>query len=138
MKIAINTISWGNTLANIAKVLDMIALAGYHGVEFAQRPDSLGVKNIEELKKLLDERNLKLLTIVGGTLKERVGFCDTVHPEYLHAEHKDLPHVNYALEKGFIVAFHPRVYTPRGRYEDIEAELIRIKAAIENYEACNG
>lgn len=26
----------------------------------------------------------------------------------------------------------------RGRYEDIEAELIRIKAAIDNYEACNG
>ena len=124
MNVGVSTISWGIQIANISEVLDVIKLAGFQGVEIPQRPDSLGVANIEELKILLDERDLELLTFNGGTLKERVDFCGDIYPQYLYVEHWDLKNVNYALERGFTVAFHPRVFAPNGQLSDVIA-LIR-------------
>lgn len=118
MKIGFETIIWGMQINDLKYALDIIAEAGYQGVEFAQRPDALGVNNIDELLKLLKERNLTLLSFVGGTLDERMAFCGDFRPEYMYVEHSDLKSLPEAIQRGFIPSLHLRVFTPLRRYTD--------------------
>ena len=122
MKIGFHTITWGIQLDDIESTLDVIAEAGYQGVEFAQRPDVLRVKDSEELRQLLAERNLVLIGLVGGTLTERMEFFGNVPPEYLYvddADPKAIPSaVKKAAEKGFTLAVHPRMFMPVSRLSD--------------------
>ena len=81
MKVGFQTIVWGPRVRNLEYMLDVIAMAGYEGVELFQRPDVLG--SIERVLKLLEERQLKLIALVGGSLAERMDFCRDFRPEYL-------------------------------------------------------
>lgn len=120
MRIGYETIIWGIQLDNeIKRVLDTITEAGFEGVEFVQRPDALGVKNVNELLKLLNERGLVFLSLAGGALKERMSFCGDVRPEYMYMEHWDLVNTSLATRLGFIPALHPRAFTPVRRFTDI-------------------
>lgn len=119
MKVGVETVTWGIRLHPIEKILDLIAEAGYQGVEIAQRFDSIGVRDIDHLLNLLSRRNLRLTGLVGGTLAERIAFCRTACVDYLYVEPWELPKLNTAIEKGFRPALHPRIFSPVSRSEDI-------------------
>lgn len=118
MKIGFNTMIWGFRLESIEEVLDTIAEAGYQGVEFGQRPDGLGVDDVEELRALLEARDLEFVGLYSGTLKERVDFCKDFRPSHLFLEHWALEHAPYAIEHGFTLALHPSRFTSVRRSED--------------------
>jgi sugar phosphate isomerase/epimerase len=65
MKVGYETIIWGPYVDNLKRVLDVIAAAGYQGVEFAQHPETLG--DVRELLRLLQERDLTLLGLTIGS-----------------------------------------------------------------------
>ena len=99
MKIGCETITWGIQVDNIVEILDLLEELGFHGVEFAQRFNLLGVENAETLQNLLQERNLSFLSLVGGTLDERIGFCDQQLPEYLYVEPWELDKVSVLFRR---------------------------------------
>ncbi len=80
MKIGFKSRLWGSRIDNIEEVLDLIADAGYQGVEFSQRPENLGCKDIDELQTLLIKRNLILLSLTCGSLGERLTFLGENKP----------------------------------------------------------
>jgi len=99
MKFAFQTIIWGRHINDVELVFDIIAACGYAGVEFAQRPkdirvrdkekpgDSRPIHNIDELLNLLAVRGLTLVSLAGGSLCERMEFCGpNFRPEYLYVE----------------------------------------------------
>ena len=104
MKFAFETVIWGRRLDDVELVLDVISACGYKGVEFAQSPDEIfvrdsnapggsrPVKDIEELNNLLqkDGRKLRLVCLAGGTIKSRVAFCGSIfRPDFLYVEDWD-------------------------------------------------
>lgn len=118
MKIGIHSRIWGIKFRDIRRALDLIAEAGYQGVEFSQRWDALGVQGPEELLELLKERNLVLLSLTNGTLKERLAFCRKSCPEYLYIKHWDLKKIPAMKRLGFTPALHPGMFTPIRRIAD--------------------
>lgn len=116
-KVGIQTNIWGSRLTDIRQVLKQIAHYGYRGVEFGQRPDMLGIRNIDELLELLDEHNLSLLGITSGTLLERIRFCNHFRPAYLYIEEWEGAVAEQALAAGFTLALHPSVFTQVNRIE---------------------
>ena len=145
MKIGINTISWGLHISDLRNVLSLVADAGYKGVELSQRPDALGLHSgVKELIQLLNALDLSFLTIVGGTLRERVDFCEDVRPEYLYVEPWDFDNIPYATDRDIKVAFHPRVFAPNSRpdeylrltskYKDLNIILDTAHAFLSGYD----
>ncbi|GAB4461900.1 MAG: hypothetical protein OHK0029_27880 [Armatimonadaceae bacterium] len=141
MKIGYQTIVFGQRIDDLESVLDTIALAGFTGVEFAQRPEMLRVRRdgmsvpvrIGELQALLTQRNLTFLGIAGGTLQERMDFCDGVHdpeasapfrPQYLYVEECTPETHRAAADRGYNLALHPHVYM----------RLQRLSAAVRHLE----
>jgi signal transduction histidine kinase len=94
----------------------MIAAAGYQGVEFAQRPETLG--DLERLLRFLRERDLEFLGLAGGMLWERVEYCGTNRPHYLYVEDWHPIDAPQAIELGFVLALHPHVYKRVHRLSD--------------------
>ncbi len=118
MKIGFKSRLWGSRIDNIEDVLDLIAYAGYQGVEFSQRPENLGCKDIVELQKLLSERNLTLLSLTCGSLGERLSFLGENKPLYLSIRHNDIPKTPELINSGHSPALHPGVFTPIRRLSD--------------------
>ena len=88
MKIGAETVIWGQQIDDLPGALDLLEFHGCEGVEFSQRPDTLG--NARELKSMLRDRSLHLLGLAGGTLRERMEFCgDVLRPDYLYVESWD-------------------------------------------------
>lgn len=108
MKIGFQTIVWGPRVENVEYMLDVIAGAGFEGVEFMQRPEVLG--NINHIVKLLKERNLELIGLTGGSLAERMEFCGEFRPEYLYVDTWDEEAAFKAMDKGFTVGLHVHAY----------------------------
>jgi sugar phosphate isomerase/epimerase len=108
MQVAYQTIIWGPYIDDLEGALSIIASAGYQGVEFAQRPERLG--RIENLLRLLQERNLALIGLAGGTLQERMEFCGSIRPLYLYVEDWDPSIALKAVSDGFTLALHPHVF----------------------------
>ena len=127
MKFGYQTIVFGPRIDDLANVLDTIAAAGFTGVEFAQRPEMLRVRaemhsspvRIADLRRLMEERGLTFLGMAGGTLEERMDFCDGVgdpykpepyRPLYLYVEDSSADTQRLAAERGYNLALHPHVY----------------------------
>lgn len=127
MKIGYQTIVFGPRIDDLEAVLDIIAGAGFTGVEFAQRPEMLRVcrgpetvpVRIGELRQMLAERGLTFLGISGGTLDERMDFCDGVgddtnpepfRPLYLYVEECDAETQRRVAARGYDMALHTHVY----------------------------
>ena len=121
MRVAAQTVIWGNRLDNLANVLDLLATHGCEGVEFSQRPEMLG--NIATLLELLGERRLTFLGLSGGTLLDRMRFCGEVgRPEYLYVEGWDRE-APAAVAEGFTLALHPHLFKPLHRLDDAKGLL---------------
>jgi signal transduction histidine kinase len=136
MKIGIQTIIYGPTIDDLDAVLDTIAEAGFKGVEFSQRPEMLRVRTesgsdpvtYADLCRRLHDRNLTFLGMAGGTLEERMRFCEgygsaedatapSLRPLYLYAEDCGIEDQTSAALWGFNLALHPHVYMRHQRLE---------------------
>ena len=123
-RLGYQTIIWGPQIDDLEGVLDVICKAGYEGVEIAQRPTMIRMKGklshvgIDELCRLLEERDLSLLGFAGGTLEERLSYCGSVLPEYLYVEDWDPQIAPLALKRGFTLGLHPHVYKKIHRLSD--------------------
>jgi signal transduction histidine kinase len=146
MKIGCQTIIYGPALDDLDAVLDTIAEAGFQGVEFSQRPEMLRVRTPNgskpvsywDLCRHLQERNLVFLGLVGGTLEERMRFCegygsieegkDTLptRPLYLYVEDCTIEDQTSAALWGFNLALHPHVHMKNQR---LEASAILLQEA---------
>ncbi len=124
MKAAIQTTLWGPLLEDrdeLCEILDVVAAAGYEGVEFAQRPGALGVRDIGELLELLSERALTLVGLSGGSVEERMAFCQEFRPTYLSVEELGFP--AEPRVPPFRFALHPHVYKTGPSFEDVRQAL---------------
>ena len=120
MRPGYQTVIWGPRIDNFDYVLDVIANAGFEGVELSQRPDhvSLAGKPVESIGKLLDllsKHGLELAGLSGGTLRERMDFCEEYRGCYLYTEQWDEESSHIALDLGFTLALHPHMFTPTRR-----------------------
>ena len=118
MKIGFKTRLWGSRIKNLQKVLDLIADAGYQGIELSQRPEDIGCRDCDELWELLSERNLTLLSINCGSVQERISFLGKYKPCYFYIRHSDIPRIPYLIKSGFTPALHPGVFSPIRRVSD--------------------
>lgn len=117
MKIGFQTIVWGPRVRRIEYMLDVIAAAGYQGVELFQRPEVLG--SIHKILHLLEKRHLKLIGLSGGSLKERMDFCGKdFRPEYLYVDTWDEQEACEVMNAGFTLGLHPHAYMPVGDLGD--------------------
>jgi sugar phosphate isomerase/epimerase len=128
MQIGCQTILWGRKISNLEEVVKTIAQAGFSGIEFAQRPDLLGIGNDpKELKLLLEDYDLKLLGLAGGTLAERIKFARDVFPHvYLYIERwdpDDYEAIENAVEAQLRLALHPHLFKPTQNLDDIKKLL---------------
>jgi len=151
MKIGFQTIVWWPFRDYLKYILEVIAAAGYQGVEFKQNPEqllppftipqpTLGTEfkqssellpPIEQLRELMEEIRVKyelerfdLIGLSGGSLKSRMDFCKDFQPEYLYIEDWDEKVAKTAAEKGFTLAIHPHVFKPTN---SLEIALERLK-----------
>lgn len=121
MKIGLQTILWGFWIDDIELVLDQIQAAGFQGIEFAQRPQDIRVRDaetglpravkIDELLAMLRKRDLHLVALASGALQQRVDFCGEFRPNYLYIE-EWTPRCDELSqnEKPFTLAIHPHMY----------------------------
>jgi sugar phosphate isomerase/epimerase/nitrogen-specific signal transduction histidine kinase len=122
VKIAANTLIWGNRVHDLARKLDFLAAHGCQGVEFSQRPEQLG--DPRDLGQLLADRGLTLLGLSGGTVDERIKYCAAVlKPIYLYVDRWDEAEAHNARSAGLPLALHPHIFKARHRLADIETEL---------------
>lgn len=118
MNIGIQTIVFGREIPELQRALDLIANLGYRGVEFAQTPEMLGsAVGINDLLGLLEERDLTLLGFSGGSLHERVVYCNDYRPCYLYVEDWE-PEAEQVSDSGFTLALHPHSFKRTDRFED--------------------
>ncbi len=98
-------------------MLDVIAAAGYQGVELFQWPKVLG--SIDKILRLLEKRQLKLIGLSGGSLLERIEFCgNDFRPDYLYLDTWYEEEATKAMQAGFTLALHPHAYMPIGDLAD--------------------
>ena len=122
VKIAANTLIWGNRLDDLRRMLDFLAANGCEGVEFSQRTEQLG--DPQHLRCLLADRGLTLLGLSGGTVDERIKYCgDVLKPNYLYVDGWDESDARAAQSAGLPLALHPHIFKPRHRLADLETEL---------------
>lgn len=129
MKVAAQTVIWGNHIRDMERSLRLLAMHGCLGVEFSQRPDNLCSAKV--LHRLLKNSGLSLVGLSGGTLKERIEYCDDVlRPEYLYVEDWDENEGDFAIKEGFTLALHPHLFKPCHRLQDA-SDLLRKYPALK-------
>jgi signal transduction histidine kinase/sugar phosphate isomerase/epimerase len=127
VKLGYQTIVFGPRIDDLESVLDTIAQAGFQGVEFAQRPEMIRIRQdstsvpvrVTMLREMMEARGLTFLGIAGGSLQERIDFCEGAgepepilpyRPLYLYMEECSAEIHRYAAERGYNLALHPHVY----------------------------
>ncbi len=124
MQVGFSTIAWGLALPEVERALDVIAAAGYRGVEFAQRPDQLGVHSVHHLLRLLEERDLAFLGMAVGRLDERLAFCEGCFPQYFYIDDWQ-PEAVPPVQGAYRLALHPRAFKRVRRLADAISLLER-------------
>ena len=111
MQFGYQTIVFGTRLADVGRMLDVIADAGFRGIEVFQPPSELP-KNPNDFLAMLRPRGLSLLGLTGGTLTDRVDYLRsaTFLPQevkpYLYVDNWGVKAKQYYTE-GFQLAVHP-------------------------------
>ena len=112
-KVGYQTIIWGKSIhpGYFDSVLEIIAGAGFQGVEIAQHPET--VPRYPELREKLKAKDLKLLGLAGGTLEERIdylgGRTGDESPYLCIANWEENPALQ-AIADGFHLALQPQVF----------------------------
>src|SRR5579872_399823 len=130
------TVIWGREIKDLELVLDTIAAFGYQGVEFAQSPANLFIRDengfggsrpladLEELLKLLKFRGLTLVGLSGGALEERIQFCGKFRDCFLYVE--DVGESEWkalSQERPFRLALHPHWFMKVQRLSQARKKL---------------
>ncbi|MEZ5387008.1 MAG: ATP-binding protein [Prosthecobacter sp.] len=124
LRFAFGTVTYGRRISSLERVLDDIADAGYEGVEICQAPGLIsGVESHANVQRLAEERDLKVLGYVGGTLARRKLFCGDSFDGYLVIDDWDPSTCELALSEGFKLALHPHVLHAIARVDDAKKFL---------------
>lgn len=120
MKFAFETVIWGRRIHDLELVLDSVAACGYEGIELAQNPDEVFIKDpaapasarnlvgIDELLALLSARGLTLVGLAGGSLERRMEFCENHRDCFLYVEDfRDAEMAAIAQKPPFTLGLHP-------------------------------
>lgn len=120
MRFAFETVIWGRRIHDLELVLDTIAACGYEGIELAQGPDEVFIKDssepsgskqlsgINELLALLNARGLTLVGLAGGSLERRMEFCGNYRGCFLYAEDfREAEKKAVTMESPFKLGLHP-------------------------------
>jgi signal transduction histidine kinase/sugar phosphate isomerase/epimerase len=119
VRFAYQTIIFGPVFRDIAELdnaLEVIADAGFQGIELMQRPDRLGFAKAQpsyaDLAPLLRKHNLQLVGMAGGSVQERAEFLGlefhnpSVEPPYLYVEQWSQEDQEWAEISGTPLALH--------------------------------
>ncbi len=118
VKIGLQTICWGPRIDDPEHLCQVAAALGFQGIEFAQIPSAIGGLTIGALLQLMKKYRLELIGLSGGSLSERMAFCEDFRPHYLYVEDWD-PHIAPVAEAdGFQLALHPHLFKPIFRIGD--------------------
>ena len=121
MKIGFRTNIWGQRIDDLQYALDLIAGAGFQGVEICQCPGTL-IK-IESLMEMLGERRLTLAGLSGGTLRERMDYCGDIRPGYLFTDDWYPGESEEVGRRHFVLALHPHAFKRVRRFDQAIALL---------------
>lgn len=129
MRFGIGTILWGRRIDDLEYTLDLFKECGFQGVEFAQHHSRIFIrtkdgktvrplKDVEELLEQLGKRNLTLIGLVGGSLKDRMDFLKCHREPYLYMDRWPSNDsvfeqgISECLDRGFTIALHPHWLMP--------------------------
>jgi signal transduction histidine kinase/sugar phosphate isomerase/epimerase len=115
MKIGFRTNIWGSRIDDLPYALDLLASAGFQGVEICQCPATL--EKVEDLMKMLEARGLTLAGLSGGTLRERMDYCGDFRPGYLFTDDW-YPGESEEAGRHFVLALHPHAFKRVRRLDD--------------------
>ncbi|MDA0812144.1 MAG: ATP-binding protein [Verrucomicrobia bacterium] len=149
MKFAFETIIWGRRIDDLDEVLDTIAAFGYQGVELAQSPGQILIRQEAGTTKILSdlgpqvlqekllfhgrvhglEDGLVLVGMAGGRFRERLDFClrspdlrPFLYVEDLEESDQDLLDAVTA-DPPFVVALHPHWFKRIQRISHAATEI---------------
>ena len=108
MKVGFQTIVWGPRYRDLKYILDIIAGAGYEGLEFFQWLAVLGSRDTKIING--EERRSKLIGLSGGALAERVEFCGGFGPKYLYVDGWDQQETCEGTGARFTLGLHRRTH----------------------------
>ena len=132
MRCGFQTLIWGRRIEDLDSALDQIAACGYEGVEVAQAPQDIWIRdpqtnahvfveNISELLTRLNARGLTLIGLAGGRLDQRVKFCGTFRPEYLYQDNWDEETEAVTKQASpFTVGLHPHLFMPIHKLQQVK------------------
>ena len=91
MKFGYQTIIWGVRPRNFRDIFKCVSENGFQGVEIAQPLAYL--PSAADLRQLLDDYGLTLLSLCGGRLEDRVAYCQQggLDPLYYYVERLERP-----------------------------------------------
>ena len=141
MKLGFQTILYGSHIDDLKEMLQTVAGAGFQGVEFFQHPHNIRLRrgnggacervNVADLAGCLKEcglvhgHPLTFLGLTGGTLADRIAFCEAADsqkmaaygltiedcwPEYFYVECEEDARLPEAAHPRVKIAVHPHVF----------------------------
>ena len=115
------TISWGEEIPDLDRLLSLVQATGFSGIELAQNVQSLAIE-YGELKKKLAEKNLKLFGLAGGSIESRVDYVDEFFDGYFYVEDFSDALENLSIPENSRCALHPHVF--KAIQNAVEAERL--------------
>jgi signal transduction histidine kinase/sugar phosphate isomerase/epimerase len=145
MQFAFQTLIWGRRIHDLDLVLDTVAACGYQGIELAQGPDDVFIKDpsepsgarklsgVDELLGLLRTRGLTLVGLVGGSLERRMNFCGKYRDCFLYVEDfRDAEKEMVSLEMPFRLGLHPHWFMKVQRLSQARMRLAEYRRMFPN------
>lgn len=120
------TIVFGSQLRDLRSALQLIAAAGFQGVEISQHPSSLFCDGVAAsygvLEKEADRAGLTILGLAGGSLHSRMAYCENgrSRPLYLYLDEYRPEEMRAALNREFRLALHPHIFRSLDNMAEIE------------------
>ncbi|MDP6634366.1 MAG: ATP-binding protein [Phycisphaerae bacterium] len=116
LRIGVQTLMWGDKIKDIDEALEQIKAIGYEGVDFAQAPKDL--PSPKKLEEKLRERGLKLLGMAGGSLEDRIRYCNKLQtkPLYLFMNDWDADAAALAVKNGYQLGLHLQQFNRIDRF----------------------
>ena len=108
MKVAIQTITWGDTLEAFEEFCVSVRRIGFEGVEFSQKPNTLPPYN--QLRQVMTDSSLQVAGFCGGSILDRVGYIKADNGPYLYVDEWYFTVIGKVASYGCQVSLHPHFY----------------------------
>lgn len=143
MKVAFQSVVWGQRIDNLDYMLQVLQACGYQGLEIAQSPQNIFVmgKNgpepvgtINDLIARCQKYGLTLIGLVGGTLEERVEYIGIRRDLFLYLDNWPEDAWQLLVQPNPIrLAIHPHWLMPIRKRSHFEALFESVYARIVAY-----